>query len=64
MKILFSLLFILGGCSFVFSEDWPKWRGIQGNGTWDGPVIAKDLKDEGLQRVWKVSVHPGYSGEL
>ena len=62
MKILFPLLFILGGCSFVFSEDWPKWRGIQGNGTWDGPVIAKDLKDEGLQRVWKVSVHPGYSG--
>ena len=48
MRILFPLLFLLGGCSFVFAEDWPKWRGIQGNGTWDGPVIAKDLKDEGL----------------
>jgi len=62
MKIFFLLLFILSIYSFASAEDWPKWRGIRGNGTWNGPPIVKDLKDEGLNRVWKVSVHPGYSG--
>ena len=47
---------------FGDGEDWWKWRGPNGDGTWHGPNITKDLPDGGLKRIWKAKVHPGYSG--
>lgn len=56
LLILGLILQSLGG------EDWPGWRGPNGNGVWDGPRLSKKLPPEGLRKVWKISVNPGYSG--
>jgi len=47
----------------VFAEDWPRWRGPRGDGTWKPSVkLAESWPDEGLRRVWKQRISPGYSG--
>ena len=62
MKWMSSPLLLLGTSLFAYAEDWPKWRGVRGDGTWNGPSIAQDLDKEDLARGWKVPIHPGYSG--
>lgn len=42
-------------------EDWPRWRGVRGDGTWQGPQIAEKWPDT-LPVVWKQKLGPGYSG--
>lgn len=56
------LIICLFCTSILLGEDWPKWRGPRGDGTWLGPPIAKDLPPDGLARVWRASIYPGYSG--
>ena len=48
--------------SNLLGEDWPRWRGPRGDGTWLGPGISKKLPEKGLKRVWKSPLNPGYSG--
>jgi len=59
-------LFALISCIFfalnVMAEDWPRWRGVRGDGTWLGPKILQELPEGGLRRVWKAPLNPGYSG--
>ena len=43
-------------------EDWPRWRGPRGDGTWHGPVLPEKWPDGGLKPKWKVAVGGGYSG--
>ena len=62
MKIFRMSFSLFISSFFAGGEDWPKWRGPRGDGTWVGPPIAKDLNNNGLTRVWKVAVNPGYSG--
>jgi outer membrane protein assembly factor BamB len=49
------------GVSAARSEDWPRWRGPRGDGTWEAPAIAEKLPDE-LPVVWRQKLGPGYSG--
>jgi len=58
--ILFLLFFFLS--ANLTAEEWSKWRGPNGNGTWYEPRISKKLPINGLKRIWKTSVFPGYSG--
>ena len=62
MKLVRFIVYFLISTFALSGEDWPKWRGVKGNGTWSGPPIAKELNNHGLKRVWKVQVNPGYSG--
>ena len=48
--------------SNLLGEDWPRWRGPRGDGTWLGPEISKKLPEKGLERVWRTPLNPGYSG--
>ena len=57
--ILFPLIFLTVS---LLGEDWPRWRGTRGDGSWLGPEISKKLPSNGLKRVWKTSLNPGYSG--
>jgi len=57
--VFISLITIV---SNLLGEDWPGWRGPNGNGEWRGPELNKELTGVGLERVWKKSLHPGYSG--
>ena len=58
--ILFILFFFLA--VKLIAEDWFKWRGPKGNGTWFEPRISKKLPVNGIKRIWKTSIFPGYSG--
>lgn len=45
-------------------EDWPRWRGVRGDGTWHGPKLSLDWPQEGLRpaRVWSRPIGGGYGG--
>tara|TARA_B100001123_G_C15313052_1_gene1025157 strand:- start:350 stop:1597 length:1248 start_codon:yes stop_codon:yes gene_type:complete len=49
-------------CHFSAAEDWPTWRGLRGDGSWKAPKLAAAWPEEGLRRVWKQTISPGYSG--
>ncbi len=61
-RAIFTLLM----CAFVVSpsvaEDWPKWRGPRGDGTWNAPKIPPKWPETGLKTVWKQPVGSGYAG--
>ena len=59
MPILLSLIFIMKS---LLGEDWSRWRGPRGDGSWNGPKISQKLPENGLKRVWKSPLNPGYSG--
>jgi outer membrane protein assembly factor BamB len=44
------------------AEDWPRWRGPRGDGTWNAPAIPDKWPASGLKPVWKQPLAPGYSG--
>jgi len=46
----------------ALAEDWPQWRGPRGDGTWNGPELARRWPADGLKQVWKRPVGPAYSG--
>jgi outer membrane protein assembly factor BamB len=48
--------------SFAPAEDWPRWRGPRGDGTWNAPKLPEKWPAEGLKRVWKQPVGGGYAG--
>jgi formylglycine-generating enzyme required for sulfatase activity len=43
-------------------EDWPRWRGVRGDGTWNAPKLPAAWPDDGLQRVWRQELGGGYGG--
>ncbi|MFN0197052.1 MAG: carbohydrate-binding family 9-like protein [Planctomycetaceae bacterium] len=43
-------------------EDWPKWRGPRGDGTWHGPPIVEQWPAEGLKQLWKQEIGGGFAG--
>ena len=56
-KKVFSIRFSLFLQSlFSDGDDWPKWRGLKGNGTWAGPPIMKELPASGLKKNWQLKV--------
>lgn len=59
MPILLSLVFLMNS---LLGEDWSRWRGPRGDGSWNGPKISGKLPENGLKRVWKSPLNPGYSG--
>ena len=43
-------------------EDWPRWRGVRGDGSWYGPALPDAWPESGLKLVWKQPIGGGYSG--
>jgi outer membrane protein assembly factor BamB len=43
-------------------EDWPRWRGPRGDGTWTGPELPEKWPEAGLGRVWRQEIGGGYGG--
>jgi formylglycine-generating enzyme required for sulfatase activity/outer membrane protein assembly factor BamB len=42
-------------------EDWPRWRGPRGDGTWQGPKLAERWPDKGLRCLWRQPIGGGYA---
>jgi formylglycine-generating enzyme required for sulfatase activity len=43
-------------------EDWPKWRGPRGDGTWNAPPLPEAWPEDGLHRAWRADIGGGYGG--
>jgi outer membrane protein assembly factor BamB len=43
-------------------EDWPRWRGPRGDGTWNAPAVPEKWPESGPPVVWQAPIGPGYSG--
>ena len=61
-SLKFFLILFLGSELITCGEDWSRWRGNSGDGTWDGPNLMKELPESGLKKCWQYKVSPGYSG--
>lgn len=48
--------------SLASAEDWPRWRGPRGDGTWYAPRLREQWPAEGLKRRWRQPVGGGYAG--
>lgn len=44
------------------AEDWPRWRGTRGDGTWQAPPLPEKWPTEGLKQVWRQPLGGGYAG--
>lgn len=46
----------------VEGEDWPRWRGPRGDGTWKGPALPEKWPTAGPKLIWRQPVGGGYAG--
>ncbi|MEX2121781.1 MAG: PQQ-binding-like beta-propeller repeat protein [Pirellulales bacterium] len=44
------------------AEEWPRWRGPHGDGTWQGPKLPEAWPAEGLRVRWRQAIGGGYAG--
>lgn len=44
------------------AEDWPRWRGPRGDGTWRAPKLPEKWPEGGPKPLWKQAIGGGYSG--
>lgn len=44
------------------AEDWPKWRGPRGDGTWHAPPLTAKWPEQGLPVRWQKPIGGGYAG--
>lgn len=44
------------------AEDWPQWRGVRGDGTWNAPRLPSQWPAGQPRTVWKVPIGGGYAG--
>ena len=48
--------------SSIAAQDWPQWRGASRDGVLHDKGWLKQFPTNGLRTVWRVPIHPGYSG--
>ncbi len=59
---LIILLTLLSTAATLDAEDWPRWRGPRGDGTWQGPKMAPQFPAGGPVEKWRIDIGGGYSG--
>lgn len=61
-KNIVFLLAITLNTVLAQAEEWPRWRGLRGDGTWNAPKLPEAWPKSGLKQLWKHSIGGGYSG--
>ena len=56
------LLVLLWLATLLTAEDWPRWRGIRGDGTWQGPKLPEQWPAQGPKKKWSKPIGGGYAG--
>ena len=46
------------------AEDWPQWRGLRRDGTWNESGIVERFPTSGLKISWRLPVGPGFSSPI
>ena len=52
------------GVTTAQSEEWPRWRGPRGDGSWNAPRLPEKWPEAGLRVVWRKPIGGGYSGVI
>jgi outer membrane protein assembly factor BamB len=58
--MVFALICL--GCLPAAAEDWPRWRGPRGDGTWNETGIVEKFSSDSLPRKWTAEIGAGYTG--
>jgi outer membrane protein assembly factor BamB len=61
-RIAFTMFAVLLFTSPSRAEDWPRWRGPRGDGSWNAPKLPDKWPATGLKTIWKQPVGGGYAG--
>ena len=61
-RIFLTLLAITSFTNLLQSEDWPRWRGPRGDGTWNAPKLPDQWPAGGPKVVWRKPIGSGYAG--
>ena len=56
--LFFCLLLAADACA----QDWPRWRGTNGDGRWNPLGLPADFAKREPQRLWKTPLGPGFGG--
>jgi outer membrane protein assembly factor BamB len=59
---LLTLLALVLLSSLSCAEDWPRWRGVRGDGTWQGPKLPAQWPQNGPRKKWNKPIGGGYAG--
>lgn len=59
---LLALMCAISGGVPAQGEDWPRWRGPRGDGSWNAPPLAQDWRERGPEIRWRTPLGAGYSG--
>lgn len=62
MNRCLALAAVVGCAGSAPAEDWPRWRGPRGDGTWYAPKLPDKWPANGLKTVWRQPVGGGYAG--
>lgn len=49
-------------CTAALAEDWPRWRGANGDGRWNPKGIPADFAQREPRRLWKKAIGGGFGG--
>ena len=61
-RLLSVLLVNLSLVSPLLADDWPQWRGVHRDGTWNESGVLDRFPKDGLEIKWRVPIGSGYSG--
>lgn len=61
MMIRTALVLCLAAVS-LYAQDWPRWRGANGDGRWNPKGVPVDFAQREPQRLWKKEIGAGYGG--
>ena len=61
-RLLSVLLVNLSLVSSLLADDWPQWRGVHRDGTWNESGVLERFPKDGLEIKWRVPIGSGYSG--
>src|SRR5690242_10260208 len=61
-RVLVSCALFLAATTATWGEDWPRWGGTRGDGTWQGPRLPEKWPAGGLPVKWKRAIGGGYGG--
>jgi outer membrane protein assembly factor BamB len=56
------LALVLLAANLAQAEDWPRWRGVRADGTWQAPLLPEKWPAAGLKQLWQQPVGGGYAG--
>jgi outer membrane protein assembly factor BamB len=61
-RVVFALVIGVAVGGSLVAEDWPRWRGPRGDGSWSAPKLPEKWPAEGPKVLWKQPVGGGYAG--